>query len=74
MMWLKAWLFLAIGCLSGALLLAELFSWPRLVLLCVCIWGFARAYYFVFYVIQHWIAPEFRFSGLWHFLRWALRR
>ncbi|MGL6350125.1 MAG: hypothetical protein ACRC2U_09860 [Aeromonas sp.] len=73
LMWLKAILFLGIGFFSAGLLMVECFSWRRLLLLVLCVWGFCRAYYFAFYVIQHWICPEFRFSGLWDFLRWCLK-
>jgi hypothetical protein len=33
----------------------------------------ARAYYFAFYVIQHYVDPGYRFSGLFSFLRYFLR-
>jgi len=28
----------------------------------------------VFYVIQHYVDPNFRFAGLWAFLKYELRR
>lgn len=37
------------------------------VLLALSIWGFCRAYYFAFYVIEKYVDPEFRFSGLLSF-------
>ena len=42
-MWLKAWLFLLIGLLSGGLLLVEHADWRTLTLLVLCVWGFSRA-------------------------------
>lgn len=66
-MWLKGWLFLLIGLLSGAMLLCQDFSWLRVLLLVLCVWGFCRAYYFAFYVIERWVDPKFKFSGLGHF-------
>lgn len=66
-MWLKGWLFLLIGLLSGAMLLFDDWSWRRAALLALCVWGFCRAYYFAFYVIERWIDPRFKFSGLGHF-------
>lgn len=63
-MYLKAALFLGIGIVSAALLLAESFSWNRAVLLVLVIWSFCRAYYFAFYVLERYVDPGFKFSGL----------
>ena len=38
-------------------------------LLALAIWAFCRAYYFAFYVIEHYIDPGFKFAGLWAMLR-----
>lgn len=40
----------------------------------VMVWAFARAYYFVFYVIQHDIDPQFKFAGLCDFAKYMMRR
>jgi len=34
------------------------------------IWSFCRVYYFAFYVIERYIDPSFRFSGLISALRY----
>jgi hypothetical protein len=73
-MWLKGWLFLLIGVMSAALLLVEHWSWRTALLLGLCVWGFCRAYYFAFYVIERWVDPGFKFSGLGHFVRYWLGR
>ena len=73
-MWLKAWLFLFIGLLSAAILLVEHWSWRTAGLLGLCVWGFCRAYYFAFYVIERWVDPGHRFSGLGHFFVYAWRK
>lgn len=73
-MWLKAWLFLFIGLFSAAILLVEHWSWRTALLLALCVWGFCRAYYFAFYVIERWVDPQFKFSGLWHFVTYSLKR
>jgi hypothetical protein len=39
------------------------------VLLALAIWASCRAYYFAFYVIQHYVDPGYRFSGLWSWSR-----
>jgi hypothetical protein len=45
-------------------------------LLAIAVWSFCRFYYFAFYVIEHYVDPSFRFSGLGDFLRywWTRRR
>lgn len=64
---LKAALFLAIVLLSAGLLAATfwpLLSWPVVGLFFVCLWASCRAYYFCFYVLQHYADPQFRYAGL----------
>lgn len=70
---LKAALFVLIGVLSAALLLAPAFSWKALVLLGLCIWAFCRAYYFCFYVMEHYADPSFQYSGLTDLARFLIR-
>jgi len=69
----KGFLFLLIGLAASALLLIEA---PRLrvaLLLALAVWGFCRFYYFAFYVIQHYVDPSYRFSGLLAFAFYCLR-
>lgn len=73
-LWLKASLFLWLGSAASALLLAEAGSWQVALLLALAIWSFCRAYYFAFYVIEKYLDPGYRFSGLWSFVRYALAR
>lgn len=73
-MYLKAALFLVIGVVSAALLLAESFSWKTAVLLGLLIWSFCRAYYFAFYVLERYVDPGFKFSGLGSLLAYLWRR
>jgi hypothetical protein len=56
------------------LLLVERPSLKVAVLLAVAIWCFARAYYFAFYVVEHYADPGYRFAGLWSFAKYALGR
>ena len=74
LLYLKGALFLLLGVLASGLLLAEHPDWKFAALLALSIWAFARAYYFVFYVIEHYIDPEFKFCGLWDFGRYLLNR
>ena len=45
-----------------------------LMLLLICVWASCRAYYFAFYVIEHYVDPGYRFSGLFDFARYVLGR
>ncbi|NTX07345.1 MULTISPECIES: hypothetical protein [Myxococcus] len=73
-MWIKASLFVVIGLMSSALVLLQLPEWRVLLLLSLAIWAFCRAYYFAFYVIEKYIDPSFRFSGLGSVLRYLINR
>lgn len=64
LIWLKGWLFLFLGLASAALLLLEAPSLKVGVLLALAIWSFCRAYYFAFYVLERYVDPGLKFSGL----------
>ncbi len=72
-LYFKGGLFLFLGILASGILLAERPDLKTAALLLLAIWGFARAYYFAFYVIEHYIDPTFKFSGLWAFAQYAIR-
>ena len=72
LLYAKGFLFLFGGVLSSTLVLLECPSLRVAVLLAMAIWCFARAYYFAFYVIEHYVDPRYRFSGLLSFARYAL--
>jgi len=69
----KGVLFLLLGIFSAGLLLLEHAEIRTAVLLAIAIWSFCRFYYFAFYVIEHYVDPNYRFSGLWAFARYLLR-
>ena len=73
-LYFKGGLFLLLGMLAAGILIAEHPDVRFLALLALAIWAFARAYYFVFYVIQHYIDPGFKFAGLWSFAMYLLDR
>ncbi len=70
----KGVLFLLLGAFSALLIFLEEPSFRLAALLSLCIWAFCRAYYFAFYVLQHYVDPGFRFSGLWSAARYLLSR
>ena len=65
---LKGILFLLVGVLSAVLLWLEQPTLKIALLLALSIWCFCRFYYFAFYVIEHYVDPGYRFSGLGSFL------
>lgn len=69
---IKGILFLVMGLLSSALLVVNVFSLKNIVLLLIAVWSFCRFYYFAFYVIEHYVDPTFKFSGLGSFVRYML--
>ena len=73
-MWLKAILFLGVGIAAAVLLLLETPTLSAGLLLLLAIWAFCRAYYFAFYVIEHYVDPNYRFSGLLSFGVYLMRK
>ena len=70
----KGLLFVLAGLAAGGLLLAERPSLRVAFLLAAAVWCFCRAYYFAFYVVQHYVDPGYKFAGLGSFLRYLLSR
>ena len=70
----KAVLFLLLGVIAAAILIAEAPHLSALLLLAVTVWAFARAYYFAFYVIEHYIDGSYKFAGLWSAVVFLARR
>ena len=70
-MYAKAALLLIVVLLSCILLLIQAPSWRTGALLVLVIWASARVYYFMFYVIERYIDPSYRFSGIFSALRYA---
>ena len=74
--WIKAkgMLFLLVGLLSSILLLMQRPEIKVALLLGIAVWCFCRFYYCAFYVIEHYVDSTYRFTGLWSFARYILRR
>ncbi len=71
---MKGWLFLLIGIGAASLLFLDRPNWKTAVLLVVAIWSFCRFYYFAFYVIEKYVDPAYKFSGLISFAKYWFRR
>jgi hypothetical protein len=74
LIYLKGFSFLVIGLLASALLIVEHPTIKVAFLLVVAIWAFARLYYFMFYVIEHYVDPEYKFAGIGAFVGYLFRR
>jgi len=73
--WIKAkgLLFLFLGLFSATLLLLERPTLRMVALLFLAVWSFCRFYYFAFYVLERYVDPSYRFSGLLSVARYLLR-
>jgi hypothetical protein len=70
---IKGLLFLVIGIAAATLILIKEPDWATAVLLALVIWSFCRFYYFAFYVIEKYVDPNYKFSGLFSFAKYWLR-
>ena len=75
-LWIKAKgiLFLLVGLAASTLLVLEHPTWKMALLLALAVWCFCRFYYFAFYVIEKYVDPGYRYSGLWSFARYLLNK
>jgi hypothetical protein len=74
LLYFKGVLFLLIGIVAVALILLEHLELRLTILLTLAIWAFCRAYYFAFYVIEHYVDPTFKFAGLGSFVGYLIQK
>jgi hypothetical protein len=74
MLYWKGYLFGLLALLSGGILLLESPTVRVALLLAICVWASCRFYYFLFYVIEKYADPGFRFAGIGSFLRYRWSR
>ena len=72
--YLKGLLFLVVLAVSVLSILVENFSWKVVILLGLVIWSAARLYYLMFYVIEKYVDPTYRFSGIIAFMKYLGKR
>jgi len=74
--WIKAkgFLFLVLGLLSATLLVSQHPTLKTAALVVIAVWSFCRFYYFAFYVIEHYVDPSYRFSGLLSLALYLVRK
>ena len=73
LLYAKGILFLLTGLAAALMIFIEQPTIKQAILLAICIWSFCRAYYFAFYVIEHYVDANYKFSGLIDFVRYLIR-
>lgn len=71
---LKGILFLLIGIIAVILVFLDNPRWQTAGLIAVAVWSFCRFYYFSFYVIEKYVDPNYKFSGLLSFVRYLFQK
>lgn len=70
----KGFLFLLLGIIAATLLVLENPTLKVALLLALTVWCFCRAYYFAFYVIEKYVDPSYKFSGLCSFAKYIVTK
>ena len=70
----KAVMFLTIATAATVLILAEVPSIKLAALLALLVWASCRFYYFLFYVLEHYVDPTMRYAGLFDLMMGMRRR
>ncbi len=70
----KGLLFLLAGIIASLIILIERPTLKTALLLVIAIWAFARAYYFAFYVLEHYVDESYKFSGLLSFIKYICNK
>ena len=71
---IKGLLFLVIILLASSALFALSPDWLTAALILLLIWASARFYYFLFYVLEKYVDPSLKYSGIRDLLRNLPRR
>jgi hypothetical protein len=69
---LKGILFFFLIVLSGLYLFLSLPKFEIFIFILVLIWSSSRFYYYLFYVIEKYIDPNYKFSGIYSALKYFL--
>ena len=70
----KGVMFLGIAVFTAALIVLELTSLRVAAYLVLLVWASCRFYYFLFYVLEHYVDPTMRYAGLWDLMLGMQRR
>lgn len=64
----KGIMFAGIAAATATLILIEIPSIKLAAMLILLVWASCRFYYFLFYVLEHYVDPTMRYSGLFDLL------
>ena len=70
----KGVMFFGITALTAGLILLEMPSLRVAAYLVLLVWAACRFYYFLFYVLEHYVDPTMRYAGLWDLMLCMKRR
>jgi hypothetical protein len=70
----KGVMFLGIAATTAILILVEAPSVRLAALLALLVWASCRFYYFLFYVLEHYVDPTMRYASLWDLVMCMRRR
>ena len=70
----KGIMFLGLAATTAAMILVEMPSIKLAALLALLVWASCRFYYFLFYVLEHYVDPTMRYAGLLDLLMGMRRR
>lgn len=65
----KGILFLGLALATAGLIWLALPSWQTAALLVLFGWSAARFYYFLFYVLERYVDPRLKYTGIFHLLK-----
>lgn len=71
---LKGILFLLVAIISSSYSLFDFPFWIRLCALLIGLWSFARFYYFLFYVLERYVDPGLKYSGILDLAKFILSK
>ncbi len=70
----KGLMFLLLGILASAILIAIVPRLDVIALLVIAVWSFCRFYYFAFYVIENYVDGDHKFGGLYAVFVYIVKR
>jgi hypothetical protein len=71
---LKGWLFLLLTGIACVGLFIQNPTWQTGLLLSIGLWSACRCYYYMFYVIEKYVDPDFKFAGLTSVVKFLVKR
>ncbi len=74
LIYFKGFMFLFGGIVASLIILIDHPSRKTAAMLAAAVWCFCRAYYFAFYVIEHYVNSSYKFAGLGSFVRYLFSK